>query len=169
MHDDETIKRLYFAFASKHKRTIKMVARRYHPHGDYLFESMLCDLTTHLWEIYPQLPHNLPDQDERVWVYTALNNKARSMVRDEQLRLSRIEYRDTLPDVAEEDEETMLTLRLYKLIDALDADDQKIINMYLEGKTMKEIGQVLGGSDQRAIRRIRKIREKLCELNIKLD
>ena len=83
MHDDETIKRLYFAFASKHKRTIKMVARRYHPHGDYLFESMLCDLTTHLWEIYPQLPHNLPDQDERVWVYTALNNKARSMVRDE--------------------------------------------------------------------------------------
>lgn len=63
----------------------------------------------------------------------------------------------------------MLTLRLYKLIDALDADDQKIIDMYLEGKTMKEIGQVLGGSDQRAIRRIRKIREKLCELNIKLD
>lgn len=169
MHNDESTKQKYLVLANKYKRTIKMVARRYYPHGDYMFESMLCDLTTHLWEMHPLLPQNLPDEEERVWIYTMLNNKARNMVRDEQLRLSRIEYCDTLPDVAEEEEDARLNERLYRLIDALDTDDQKIIDMYFEGKTMKEIGQALGGSDQRAIRRMKKIREKLRELNNKLD
>ena len=136
MHNDESTKQKYLVLANKYKRTIKMVARRYYPHGDYMFESMLCDLTTHLWEMHPLLPQNLPDEEERVWIYTMLNNKARNMVRDEQLRLSRIEYCDTMPDVAEEDEGSRLVERLYRLIDELDIDESAsnwTFEQYAEG------------------------------------
>jgi RNA polymerase sigma factor (sigma-70 family) len=168
MHDNETIKRQYFELARKYENTAKMVAGRYHPHGGYPYKSLLCDLITHLWEIYPRLPQNLSDHDEQAWIYTVLSNKARNLVRNEQLHLSKIEYCDTLPDVAEEDEDSNLTKRLYRLIDELDPDDQRILDMYFEGKTMEEIGQTLGGSDQRAIRRLNKIRKKLRELNTKI-
>ena len=169
MHNDETIKRQYFELARKYENTTKMVAGRYYPHGGYPYKSLLSDLIIHLWEVYPKLPHNLPDQEERVWVYTVLNNKARNLVRNEQLRLSRIEYCDTMPDVAEEDEGSRLVERLYRLIDELDIDDQRVLDMYFEEKSMKEIGEALGGSSQRAIRRLNKIRKKLREINSKLE
>ena len=168
MSIDESLINQYIALARKYEDTAKMVARRF-CHGDiYEYESLLCSLTTHLWKVYLQLPADLNDSEERAWVYSVLRNKACELIRQEQRRNSHIEYREQLPDIAEEDDGDCIK-RLYELIEMLDSDDQEVLAMYLDGKTMAEMGRALGGSEQRAIRRMKKIREKLRELNNKTE
>lgn len=164
MHKNESEESLYIAFAHKYENTIKGVACNYCPHGGYLFHSLICDLTTHLWQVYPLLPPGVDEHDEAAWVFTVLNNKARNLLRNERLHHSLIEYRDSLPDVAAEEEEVNLTTILYEYIASLDDSDKKVLEMYLKSEPLAEIGKALGGSNQRATRRLNKIRQKLCEI-----
>ena len=153
--------------ACKYEDTAKAVAKRYCREGSFEYKSLLCTLITHLWETYSKLPAEL-DVQEEVWIYSVLNHKALDLMRKEQSILSRIEYRETLPDVADEEDQVYIN-RLYKLIDMLDINDQEVLYMYLDDISLEEIGSALGGSRQRAIRRLRSIRQKLRELNDKTD
>ena len=163
---DESTDSQYLALARKYEDTAKMVARHYCHRDGYEYESLLCALTTHLWKTFPLLPADLDDSEKRAWVYSVLSNKACDMIRQEQRLHSHITFCDRLPDMAEEDDESYVK-RLYELIEMLDINDKEVLSMYLEGKTMAEIGKSLGGSEQRALRRMKKIREKLRELNEK--
>ena len=168
MPNDESIDSQYLNLARKYEGTVKMVARRYCHRDGYEYDSLLCTLTTHLWQVYTKLPADLSDDEEGAWIYSILDNKACELARKEQLLHSRIEYRATLPDIAY-DEDDVDKKRLYELIDMLDISDRGVLSMYLEQKSLAEIGRALGGSRQRAIRRLRKIREKLRELNAKTE
>ena len=164
MHSNESQEEQFLVFIHKYENAIKGVAGAYSPHGSYLFHSMACDLTTHLWIVYPKMPSGMNEHEEAAWVFAVLNNKARNMLRSERLLHSRIIYRENMPDVEVEDEEASLTRALYESIANLDQDDQEVLEMYLDNKTMKEIGVALGGSNRRAHRRLHKIRHKLHEL-----
>ena len=165
---DESLKSQYANLARKYEDTAKTVASHYCPYGGYVYRSLLCSLITFLWEVGSKLPPDLTDTEEQAWVYSVLNNKAHNLIRDEQVHHNRMEYRETLPEMADEEDDVYLK-RLYDLIEMLDDGDRDVLYMYLDGKTMAEIGKVLGGSEQRALRRMKKIRAKLCELNEKTE
>ena len=168
MPNNESLEREYLDLARKYEDIVKMVARRYCHRDGYEYDSLLCTLTTHLWQKYNMLPADLNDAEERSWIYSILDNKACELARQEQVHHSRIEYRESLPDIADEEDDTY-TKRLYELIDMLDISDRDVLSMYLENKSLAEIGKALGGTRQRAIRRLKKIRDKLSELNAKIE
>lgn len=168
MHSDDSILGQYKALVHKYSDTIKMVAYRYYPNGGFQYEALLCDLTTHLWEVYTQKPAGMDDEAEKSWVYVVLTNKARNLMRNEQLYHSLIQNCETLPETADEGRSPQVE-RLYELIDRLGGNDRKLLEMYLKGYHIAEIADHLGKSQVYVFRQMDRIRKRLRELNKIID
>jgi RNA polymerase sigma factor (sigma-70 family) len=160
-----TIEQRYLELAHQYEYTIKLVAGFYYPEGGYPHKALMCDLTTHLWAVYPKIPPDIGPDDERAWVYTVLNNKARNLVRNEELRMSRTTSIDTLPDLPADEEDNSMRRRMYRLIEMLDEEDQKLLGLYFEKEKIKTICKVLGRDRQYVHRRLKAICERLRELD----
>ena len=172
MHDDYDIDNLEgrcIALVRKYDRTIKLVAGLHFRGGDYRYRTLVCDLTTHLWEVYGKRPYDMDEEMERAWVYVVLSHKARDLVRNDQLHYSRIKYCDQLPEVAADEGQSPLVERLYELVRMLDKDDRELLNEYLNSRPIAEIGKTIGKSQAYVFRQLARIRKKLCELNEKID
>lgn len=172
MHDKNDIVSLESqnrALVAKYDSTLRWVAGGYYPQGGYQYKALLCDLTTHLWEVYPNRPADMDDEAESAWVYVVLSHKALNLVRNEQRRNSMIAYSDTMPDVADDAAQLPLVDRLYELIALLDKDDREILKMYLDYKSLAVIGKSIGRNEAYVFRQMNKIREKLRKLNKEIE
>ena len=157
------------ALVAKYDNTLRLVAGGYYPKGGYQYKALLCDLTTHLWEVYPNRPADMDDEAESAWVYVVLSHKALNLVRNEQRHNSLITYSDTLPDVKDEAGQSPLVDRLYELIALLNKDERNILKKYLNYISLAEIGKSIGRSEAYVFRQLNKIREKLRKLNAKYN
>ena len=166
MKTEDVIKVEFEAFVQRHKETVKKIGGLFCAGTGYDYNDMMCNLTTYLWTIFlKREEYEEPLDDEGVWVFSALYRKAMNMIRDERCRRKYIVYSDTLPDIADECCANPLTERLYYLIGLLDKSDQKLLAMYLDQKTAKEMSEVLEISERQVARRMKKIRDKLIEMN----
>ena len=168
MNSRQLIERQYLAVVRMYEDTIRMVGGRFYPEGGYQYRALLCDLTTHLWEVYPKKPSDMDEEGEKAWVYVVLYNKALNLVRNDQLHNSVIKYCGTLPDIAVEDGSPLLE-RLYELIELLDDDDRKVLQGYLERRTIAEIAEAVEVSEASVFRQMKKIRATLRELNSRIS
>ena len=167
---DETydIECQYKAVVRKYEDTIRLVVGRFYPMGGFQYKALMCDLNTHLWEVYAKKPSGMDEEDEKAWVYVVMYNKARNLVRNEQLHNSVIKYCDTLPDIAEEERSPLLE-RLYELIEMLDDDDRRVLDRYLKHQPIAEIAEALGMSEASVYRQMKRIRNTLRRLNSRID
>ena len=156
------------AVIRKYANTIRLVGGMFYPRGGYQYRALLCDLTTHLWETYAKKPPDMDEVEEKAWVYVVLYNKARNLVRNEQLHNSVIKYCDTVPDIAEEERSPLLD-RLYELIEPLDDDDRKVLDRYLKHQPIAEIAEAMEKSEASVFRQMKRIRNTLRRLNSRID
>lgn len=153
----------------RYEYTLKRVAGYFYPQGGHQYNTLLCDLTTHLWDVLCKKPDDIQGQEEQAWVNAVLYNKARNLVRNAQLHYSHIEYREDLPELADESTENPLVTRLYELVERLDVEDKQLVMMYLDHTPFKEMSRILGKSEPTLLRRMKKIERLLAQMNQQMD
>ena len=169
MTQDSDIEKQYLLLSRRYRNTIRLLSASYYPDGGYKYDALMCNLTTHLWEVYNKMPPEVGDEGEAAWVYAVLRNKARNYVRNEHLHENWEESRDVMPDIPDVETTNPLVKRLYELIDHLDKDDKDFLNLYLGKKKIKHIARLMGQSEQYVYRRLDEIKEKLRKLNMNED
>lgn len=75
-----------------------------------------------------------------------------------------IEAPDHFAELEEEDDKKEKYKRLYEVIELLSDKQKQVCNLYLKGKTAKEIGGILGVSKQAIIQQLSTIKNKIKKL-----
>ncbi len=167
-HIDHSYER-FVATVGEHEDTIRMVAAGFFVPGSYLFNEMVCDLTTFLWLVYRDMPADAVVFRERRWVYSVLHRHALNRIRDDARYQQRLVYGADLIGLAGDEEVDPLVRRMYCLVAHLDDDgDRNLINMYLANVSVEEIADKTGRSKAYVYRRIKKIVGKLQRLDKEL-
>lgn len=104
-----------------------------------------------------------PDHKAITWVYRVALNTAINWTRHRkrQIETLSIEGFDIPDDLILREQ----SIHLKKIITYLPIDDQRLINLYLDGFSTEEIGRLLSISQTNVTTRIGRIKEKLRKLN----
>ncbi|MBO4751561.1 MAG: sigma-70 family RNA polymerase sigma factor [Bacteroidales bacterium] len=154
--------REYMAMLDKCRGLISSLCVVHQNNLDVDYDDIQQDIRANLWLSYESFEGK---SSLTTWVYKVALNTIYLHYRRQRYRL-RTEHQPTenLNTIADK-KDNELTEQLYKLIDQLETDEKTIITMYLERLTQKEIGEVLGLSEDTVNGRIRRIKKKLKELN----
>ena len=159
-----------YAVVSKHEDVIRLVVSGFYPPGCYLFNEMVCDLTTFLWLLYRDMPADAVVFREQKWVYSVLHRHALNRIRDDARYQQRFVYGVDLTGMPGDEGVDPLVKRLYYLVSHIDDDDDReLIMMYLACEPVKNIALYRGRSETYIYRRIKKICYKLRQLDQELD
>jgi RNA polymerase sigma-70 factor (ECF subfamily) len=131
-------------------------------------EDNLQEIIYQLWKSFPSLKnHNSIGS----WIYAVSINTSISRIK----KVSRIEYRETIPELPDKSsviDEMLMNESLQLLLDAiyhLNELDKSIILLYLEEKSYDEIAEIIGISKSNVGVRINRAKELLKQNLIKQD
>ena len=125
------------------------------------------EIVYQLWKSYPKLQNK---NSIGSWIYAVSINTSISRIKIK--KISRIEYRETLPDIPDSSdifEELSKNESLKLLLNAiyeLDEIDRSIMLLYLDEKSYDEIAEIIGISKSNVGVRINRAKESLKQ-NIK--
>ena len=128
-------------------------------------EDNLQEIIYQLWKSFPGLKNH---QSIGSWIYAVSINTSISRIKKD----SRIEYRETIPDLPEQAnvfDEMLMNESLQLLLNAiynLDEVYKSIMLLYLEEKSYDEIAEIIGISKSNVGVRINRAKE-LLKLNLK--
>lgn len=142
--NEALIYKVCLAFASQHGTTV-----------DDLKQEILCKL----WEGYGSFRHQCA---ESTWLYRVALNTALMELRRERRR-PEIRPLDTFeePQASDEGSDQQQLEQLYALIARLEQDEQKIIYLYLDRLSGKEIAEVMEMSETNVKVRLHRIKIKM--------
>lgn len=104
-----------------------------------------------------------PDHKAITWVYRVALNTAISWRRHRKHQLEAISMDGF--DMPEDSSIKEQSTHLKMLIGMLSVDNQRLINLYLDGFSTEEIGRLMGISQTNVTTRINRIKEKLKKIN----
>ncbi|WP_294675225.1 RNA polymerase sigma factor [uncultured Fluviicola sp.] len=120
-------------------------------------------------ECFSKIWLNLPDFENRseysTWIYRVAVNTCLMQLRKE--KNNPVEYREELKDAAPEEQENekeQAVMNLYQAIGELNDIDRLIISMVLEDVSQKQIGEVLGITENNVNVKVYRIKKQLKEL-----
>lgn len=123
-------------------------------------EDLRQDIILNLWRGWK---HWKPYHKPITWIYRVAMNTAISWRRN---RLKQIETQPLYDyDIPQDDNNKEAIEQLYNLILQLPAYDQKLLQLYIEGWSGKEISKMMQISESNVTTRIARIKEKLIEIN----
>ncbi|MBK6978877.1 MAG: RNA polymerase sigma factor [Cytophagaceae bacterium] len=128
-------------------------------------EDNLQEIIFQLWKSYPGLKNQ---NSIGSWIYAVSINTSISRLK----KASRIEYRETIPDLPEQStvmDDMMRNESLQSLLNAiydLDEVDKSIMLLYLEEKSYDEIAEIIGITRSNVGVRINRVKE-LLKQNLK--
>lgn len=125
------------------------------------YRDMYQEIACTLWEAWPKFRAG---SNIRAWVTRTALNVAGHEVRKRKRRPQFVEFDESFYDtLAMEATDTRYQL-LYDLLDKIDANDRKILFLYIDCRQMKEIAEITGLSEQAVKQRIYRIKKKLNAL-----
>lgn len=120
-------------------------------------------------ECFSKIWLNLPDFENRseysTWIYRVAVNTCLMQLRKE--KNNPVEYREELKDAIPEESENgkeQAVMNLYQAIGKLNDMDRLIISMVLEDISQKQIGEVLGITENHVNVKVYRIKKQLKEL-----
>lgn len=123
-------------------------------------EDLRQDIILNLWRGWKRWK---PNHKPITWIYRVAMNTAISWRRN---RLKQIETQPLYDyDIPQDDNNKEAIEQLYNLILQLPAYDQKLLQLYIEGWSGKEISKMMQISESNVTTRIARIKEKLIEIN----
>lgn len=131
------------------------------------FKDMRQDVLINIWR---GLDSYRGESMESTWIYRICLNTCISSLR-QSLRIRKsvplsVIFESHVYDSVEKDERID---RLHELIQNLNAQDRSIIMMWLDEKTYEDIAEVMGVCRNTVASRLRRIKEKLIQLNTKYN
>ncbi len=121
-------------------------------------EDLRQEILMHLWTGWKDYR---PDHKPITWLYRVAMNTAISWRRKQQCEPLSLDGFDLPEDITLRDQ----SAHLKSLIAMLPSNDQRLINLYLDGFTTEEIGRLLKISQTNVTTRINRIKEKLKKIN----
>ncbi|MFT3807568.1 RNA polymerase sigma factor [Arenimonas sp.] len=146
----------------RHRRIVFKVAHTYAWDPDDR-DDLAQEIAAQLWRAYPDYD---PSRSFSTWMYRIALNVAISHVRSTTQRdRHSVALDDTLHDVADErggDPETEQQLRaLQKVIAGLDRINRALLLLYLEDRSNREIGDILGLSESNVSTKISRLKQRI--------
>ena len=149
----------FIAMIERHTAAIESVCRSFCSSREDR-EDLRQDILLHLWQGWKGYR---PDHKPITWVYRVAVNTAISWRRHRQHQV------ETAPidgfDLPDGDALREQSAHLKALIAMLPQDEQRLINLYLDGFSTEEMGRMTGISPTNVTTRIARIKEKLRKLN----
>ena len=123
-----------------------------------LYQEIVCNL----WDSFPRFRG---DSKPGTWVYRVAINTVYMQYRTRRrlpkfVSMEGLRLEEVLSDTDDE-----LVVRLYQLIDKLDADERELISLYLARVSQREIAATLCISENAVNHRIKRIKQKLKKMN----
>ena len=141
---------------------IYSVCRLYGCRCDESTEDLYQEIVCALWESYDTFKG---DSSFSSWLYSVARNTAVAYYRRNQLRQPEISLTDVERDFQDWHETpNPLVGELYYLIDQLNADDRKLVGLYIDGYEYDEIAQQMNLSQQAVRTRMSRIKVRLREI-----
>ncbi len=156
----------FLAVLEAHKAIIYKIANLY-AHTAEDRKDLFQEIVISLWKAYPHFKGNAKIS---TWIYQVGLNTAITNYRREK---NKIRYEPIFPFTQETaayiPNDLMDQMNgLYQAIEKLDKVDRAIILLYLEEKSYKEISEIMGISVANAGMKIKRIKEKLAQIFIKI-
>jgi len=152
----------YLAMLNECRGLIVSLCSVHSVHLDCGFEDIIQDINASLWQSFDSFRG---ESSRSTWAYRVALNTIYLHYRKQNHSPNTVhltaEHLNTIPDR----QDSELINQLYQLIELLPTDDRSLITMYLEHIPQKEIGVVLGVSEDVVNYRINKIKKKLKSLN----
>ncbi|MBP5677335.1 MAG: sigma-70 family RNA polymerase sigma factor [Bacteroidales bacterium] len=143
----------------KHKAAINRVCRSFCRTVEDR-EDLRQEILMHLWQGWKDYR---PEHKPITWIYRVAMNSAISW------RRQRVKQVEALPldgfDLPEDAVTREQSTHLKALVAMLPVSDQRLINLYLDGFSTEEIGQLIGISQTNVTTRIARIKEKIRKNN----
>ena len=143
----------------KHKAAINRVCRSFCRTVEDR-EDLQQEILMHLWQGWKNYR---PEHKPITWIYRVAMNSAISW------RRQRVKQVEALPldgfDLPEDAVTREQSTHLKALVAMLPVSDQRLINLYLDGFSTEEIGQLIGISQTNVTTRIARIKEKIRKNN----
>ncbi len=117
------------------------------------------EIVLNLWKGYKNYYH---DNKDYCWIYKISLNTAISNTRKKTFKAESL---DKESDIVATTEEANTMEKLYELVHRLDPLEKSIIYLYLEQRSYREIGTIIGISETNVGTKIQRIKEKLKRIN----
>ncbi len=123
-------------------------------------EDLRQDIILNLWRGWKRWK---PNHKPITWIYRVSMNTAISWKRN---RMKQVETQPLYDyDIPQDDNNKEAIEQLYHLIRQLPANDQKLLQLYIEGWSGNEIAKMMHISESNVTTRVARIKEKLKEIN----
>ena len=140
---NNAIYKVCWMFAGKDKETVR---------------DLYQEIVLNLWKGYEKYHH---DNKDYCWIYKISLNTAISYKRKKTFAA---EVLDKEADIAATAEDNTME-KLYELVNRLDPLEKSIIYLYLEQRSYREIGTIIGISETNVGTKIQRIKQKLKQIN----
>lgn len=130
--------------------------------GSNAFDDLYQEIVSNLWEGYSGFRGA---SAESTWVYMVALNTACMVRRKQKCRPRLVQLDPLLSETLAEEPPNPLVQRLYDLVEQLPPGDKKVAHMYLSDVPIHEMAKTLGCSRRTVDNRIRRVKQKLKELN----
>lgn len=147
----------FIELIEKHNAAIGHICRSFCRNAEDR-EDLRQEILMHLWTGWKDYR---PDHKPITWLYRVAMNTAISWRRKQHCEPLSLDGFDLPEDITLRDQ----SAHLKSLIAMLPSNDQRLINLYLDGFTTEEIGRLLKISQTNVTTRINRIKEKLKKLN----
>ncbi len=149
---------LFLSLIDKNKRTISKFCYLYSD-GIMFFDDLYQEVIYNLWKSFPKFQGNSKDS---TWVYRITINTCISFLRKKYKRPKYDILTPALSIPAEDSNEYFENLKeMYKLINKLHSIDKTLVLLWLDGKSYKEISEILIMSVSNVASRLNRIKSKL--------
>ncbi|RKE55827.1 RNA polymerase sigma-70 factor (ECF subfamily) [Sphingobacterium detergens] len=152
--------RQFLILINEHQGIIHKICRLYRDVREDR-EDLFQEITFQLWKSHDSFKNN---SKISTWIYRIALNTAIATFRKKK---QDVEYRPTLPEMAEEQPDEELALRQERLFSALkqlDDGDKAIITLYLEDLSYQQIADVIGISENYVGVKLNRIKIKIQNL-----
>lgn len=147
----------FIELIEKHNAAIGHICRSFCRNAEDR-EDLRQEILMHLWTGWKDYR---PDHKPITWLYRVAMNTAISWRRKQHCEPLPLDGFDLPEDITLRDQ----SAHLKSLIAMLPSNDQRLINLYLDGFTTEEIGRLLETSQTNVTTRINRIKEKLKKIN----
>lgn len=147
----------FIELIEKHNAAIGRICRSFCRNAEDR-EDLRQEILMHLWTGWKDYR---PDHKPITWLYRVAMNTAIGWRRKQHCESLPLDGFDLPEDVTLREQ----SAHLKSLIAMLPSNDQRLINLYLDGFTTEEIGRLLEISQTNVTTRIHRIKEKLKKIN----
>ncbi|MBR6991581.1 MAG: sigma-70 family RNA polymerase sigma factor [Bacteroidales bacterium] len=152
----------FLAMLTRCEGIIVKVCLMFADSGSNVFADLYQEIVADLWDGYGSYRGK---SAETTWVFTVALHTACMMHRKQKCQPLLVQLDPSLGESLAEETPNPLLQQLYALVEQLSPDDKLVAHMYLSEMSIQEMANALGCSKRTVDNRIRRIKQKLKELN----